>query len=68
MPSRSVQILYNKIEILQKPINNYKIKVKSSKIPSSLEDLILSTQRMPSIKIIMNFSQNWWDISHTNKK
>lgn len=30
--------------------------MKEAKVPKSLEDLLKSTQSMPSIKIIMNFS------------
>jgi hypothetical protein len=29
--------------------------------PEYLEELIESTQMMPSMKIILNFTRNWWD-------
>ena len=72
MPSRAVEILYNKMDILKKNIDNYSsnpkiLNLKTAKRPNNLEDLLLSTQRMPAIKIIMNFTQNWWDVGHSNK-
>lgn len=35
-------------------------------MPQKLSELIQSTQNMPAIKIIMNFSENWWDPSKIN--
>ena len=72
MPSRAVEILYNKMDILKKNIDNYCsnpkiLNLKTAKRPNNLEDLLLSTQRMPAIKIIMNFTQNWLDVGHSNK-
>ena len=70
MPKRSVEILYNKIPYLQRDIN-YRKKggntiLPTSKMPKNLGQLIQSTQNMPAIKIIMNFTENWWDPSKTN--
>ena len=71
MPKRSVEILYNKIPYLQRDIDYRKQKagnniLPTSKRPKNLLQLIQSTQNMPSIKIIMNFTENWWDPSKTN--
>ena len=68
MPKRSVEILYNKIALLQAPLTNYQGIVEGGNKnqlaiqPTNLQELISSTQNMPAIKIILNFTKNWWDI------
>ena len=69
MPKRSVEILSSKIPYLQTDIDyrkNQGVILPTSVKPNKLSQLIQSTQNMPAIKIIMNFSQNWWDPSKIN--
>ena len=72
MPKRSVQILSNKIPELQTEIDFRKKDMeenpilKKSIIPTNLQELMESTKSMPAIKIIMNFTKNWWDPSKYN--
>lgn len=72
MPARSIELLTNRIDLLQKPLTNYHKNTTNKHLnkaiaPKNLLELISSTQRMPAVKIIMNFTENWWDIGKKNE-
>ena len=76
MPKRSVELIANKTKLFTSSLLNYDpesynsrqyfqndsiMKKSTPVVPKNIYDLLETVYAIPAIRIMMNFTENWWD-------